>query len=163
MKQYGDGVDILPDEDLSSGRPVALTTKREIMIIRVQSTERYLSHSFFARVFATLEKWRLSVDLMSTSEVQVSMALYSKAPQVVGDTGDSQELIHHDLCCAIQDLCHHGRVELVPDMAIVSIIGRHIRRTVGLAGNIIGTLGRNNIHIEMISQGKVLCRGQHQT
>ncbi|RYP50318.1 hypothetical protein DL768_004135 [Monosporascus sp. mg162] len=95
--------------------------------------------------------YQLSVDLMSTSEVQVSMALYSKAPQVVNGTGNSHELTCQDLCCAIQDVCHCGRVELVPDMAIGGIIGRQIRRTVGLVGDIFGTLGRNNIHVKMIT------------
>lgn len=135
------------------GRPIALTTKGEIMAIRIQSTERYLSYSFFAKVFATLEKWRLSVDLMSTSEVQVSMALCSKAPQMVGDTGDSDEIINHDLHGAIQDLRSHGRVELLSNMAILSIIGRQAHRAVGFAGNVLETIGRNNIHVEMISQG----------
>ncbi|KAM3539817.1 hypothetical protein ARSEF1564_007258 [Beauveria bassiana] len=141
------------EREIGPRQPAALTAKKEITMIRVQSKEFCLSHSFFTKILATLEKWRLSVDLMSTSEVQVSMALHSKTTQIVGDTGDSHEISDHDMYHAIQDLCHNGHIEVKPDMAIVSIIGSQIRQSVGLAGHIFGTLGDNGIHVEMISQG----------
>lgn len=39
------------------------------------------------------------------------------------------------------------------DMAILSLVGRHMRQMVGIAGRMFTTLGQGNINIEMISQG----------
>ncbi|KAI1324624.1 hypothetical protein F5Y16DRAFT_299935 [Xylariaceae sp. FL0255] len=136
-----------------AARPLALTTKDEIMIIRVQSEEQCLSHNFFAKVFTTLENRRLSVDLMTTNAAQVSMAVISQAPHILGDTGNVDEITNHDLHGAIQDLSRFGRVEVVPHMAIVSIIGRQVGRMPELAGDVFSALGRNKIQSAMICQG----------
>ena len=50
-------------------RPVAITVKDKVLVINVHSNKRTLSHGFYANIFSVLDKWRLSVDLISTSEV----------------------------------------------------------------------------------------------
>lgn len=90
---------------------------------------------------------------MATSGLQISMALYSKPPDFVGSTNNNNGVMDNDMCGAIQDLKLHGHVELVSDMAIISIIGGQKRQTMSLAGNIFSTLGKNNISIAMICQG----------
>ncbi|TRX89234.1 hypothetical protein FHL15_009932 [Xylaria flabelliformis] len=136
-----------------SGRPVALTTKAEITVLRVRSTEHCPPHTFLTTVLATLAKWRLSFDLMSTSGEQVSVALFSKAKYVLGDADDINDVADADLHGAIQELQPYGSVELVPRTAIISVIGLYIWRIPNLAGRIFTTLGVNNIQTLMICQG----------
>jgi aspartate kinase len=137
-------------------RPTAVTIKRKILVINVHSNKRALSHGFYAGIFATLNKWRLSTDLISTSEVHVSIALHSEAPLYAGVNGgeDEYKIIDHDLRGAVEDLKTFGTVDLIPKMAILSLVGKQMKNMIGIAGKMFSTLGENNVNIEMISQGK---------
>ncbi|KAK5098890.1 hypothetical protein LTS08_006268 [Lithohypha guttulata] len=135
-------------------RPTAVTMKHQILVVNVHSNKRSLSHGFFAGIFATLDKWRLSVDVISTSEVNISMALHSEAPLYTGGGDDEYKIVDQDLQGAINDLRSFGAVDIIPDMAIVSLVGKQMKNMVGVAGRMFSTLGENNVNIEMISQGE---------
>lgn len=134
-------------------RPTAVTLKHKIMVINVHSNRRSLSHGFFAQIFSILDKWRLSIDLISTSEVHVSMALHSEAPLYNGGGEDDYQIIDHDLRGAIEELCVYGTVDIIPEMAILSLVGKEMKNMMGIAGKMFSTLGENSVNIEMISQG----------
>lgn len=134
--------------------PTAITIKRNILVLNVHSNKRSLSHGFFAKIFSVLNHWRLSVDLISTSEVHVTMAIHSEAAWYGGGGQDELELVNHDLKEAINELCQYGTVDIIPDMAILSLVGTRMKRMVGIAGRMFSTLGEHNVNIEMISQGK---------
>jgi aspartate kinase len=53
----------------------AVTIKDDVTVINVHSNRKSVSHGFFAHIFRTLDKYGIVVDLISTSEVHVSMAL----------------------------------------------------------------------------------------
>jgi aspartate kinase len=134
-------------------RPTAVTLKHKILVMNVHSNRRSLSHGFFAQIFSILDKWRLSIDLISTSEVHVSMALHSEAPLYHGGGDDDYKLISHDLRGAIDELRVYGTVDIIPEMAILSLVGKQMKNMMGIAGKMFSTLGDNNVNIEMISQG----------
>jgi aspartate kinase len=121
--------------------------------MNVHSNRRSLSHGFFAQIFSILDKWRLSIDLISTSEVHVSMALHSEAPLYNGGGDDDYKLISNDLRGAIEELRVYGTVDIIPEMAILSLVGKQMKNMIGIAGKMFSTLGDNNVNIEMISQG----------
>jgi aspartate kinase len=54
---------------------------------------------------------------------------------------------------AVDDLQKWGDIDLVPGMAIISLVGRQLRSMVGISGRFFSTLGEHGINIEMISQG----------
>jgi aspartate kinase len=134
-------------------RPTAVTLKHKILVMNIHSNKRSLSHGFFAGIFSTLDKWRLSVDVISTSEVNISLALHSEAPLYTGGGDNEYEIVDHDLRGAIEELRQFGAVDIVPDMAIVSLVGKQMKNMMGIAGKMFSTLGEHNINIEMISQG----------
>ena len=136
-------------------RPTAVTVKHQILVINVHSNKRSLSHGFFANVFTILDKWRLSVDLISTSEVHVSMALHSEFELTEGtNDDDDKKIVSASLRGAVQDLAQYGAVTVIDGMAIVSLVGRQMKNMTGIAGKMFSILGEGNINIEMISQGK---------
>lgn len=135
-------------------RPTAVTIKHKILVINVHSNKRSLSHGFFAGIFSVLDKWRLSIDLISTSEVHVSMALHSEAPLLNGNGRDEYQVIDDDLKGALNDLGKYGTVDIIPEMAILSLVGKQMKNMIGVAGRMFTTLGENNVNIEMISQGE---------
>lgn len=67
---------------------------------------------------------------------------------------DDLQTQHQDLANAIQELKEYGAVDVVHNMAILSLIGLQLKRSIGIAGRMFTALGDNNINIEMISQGK---------
>lgn len=123
-------------------RPTAVTIKDKISVINVHSNKRSISHGFFAKVFSILDKRQLSVDLISTSEVHVSMAIHSA------------NLPNETLIKIKDELEECGEVSILNKMAILSLVGAEMKNMVGIAGRMFSTLGEHNVNIEMISQGK---------
>ncbi|EJT99402.1 aspartate kinase [Dacryopinax primogenitus] len=125
--------------------PTAVTIKDNIIILNVASTGRKTStHGFLASIFGILDRWGVTVDLVSTSEVHVSMALEDFT---AGSGGKRMRdrLVH--------ELSKIGHVTLSPGMAILSLVGSQMRHMVGISGRMFTTLAEGNINIEMISQG----------
>ena len=137
-------------------RPTAVTVKHKILVINVHSNKRSLSHGFFAGIFTVLDRWRLSIDLISTSEVHVSMALHSEMRLLNGIGRDEYEIVDQDLKGALQDLQKYGTVDIIPEMVILSLVGKQMKNMIGVAGRMFTTLGEHNVNIEMISQGMTL-------
>ncbi|KAI5461103.1 Aspartate/glutamate/uridylate kinase [Mariannaea sp. PMI_226] len=154
----GKGTIVLPDPVLSSNnqlhrqsvhgdvpkkpkRPTAVTIKDHISVINVHSNKRSISHGFFARVFSILDKYSISVDLISTSEVHVSMAIHAGSHEV-----DAFEK-------ATEELAECGEVTVLRGMAILSLVGAEMKNMVGIAGRMFSTLGEHSVNLEMISQG----------
>ncbi|KAG0674168.1 Aspartokinase [Kluyveromyces marxianus] len=120
----------------------AITTKSDIVVVNIHSNKKTLSHGFLAEMFSTLDKYKLVVDLISTSEVHVSMAL---------PVPDSDSL--KALRAAVVELKRLGTVDVIKKMAIVSLVGKQMKQFIGIAGTMFTTLAEQNINIEMISQG----------
>ncbi|OLL25343.1 putative aspartokinase [Neolecta irregularis DAH-3] len=133
--------DLLTDSHVFRRRkPTAVTIKDKIAVLNIHSNRKTLSHGFFAKIFHILDRWKLVVDLISTSEVHVSMALHA-------------EIRESDLKYAIEELKLVGTVDVLRGMAILSLVGKQMKNMVGIAANMFQTLAQSNINIEMISQG----------
>jgi len=121
-------------------RPTAVTTKSNIIVLNVHSNRKSLSHGFLAGIFSILDQHQLCVDLISTSEVHVSMALQS-------------EVKDHALKEAVDELKRHGSVDVIRNLTILSLVGKQMKHMIGIAGRMFSTLAKANVNIEMISQG----------
>ncbi|AET39408.1 aspartate kinase Ecym_4347 [Eremothecium cymbalariae DBVPG len=120
----------------------AITTKSNIVVLNIHSNKKTLSHGFLAQIFTILDKYKLVVDLISTSEVHVSMAL------PVPDLESAKNLRK-----SVEELKKLGSVDVTKKMAIVSLVGKQMKQFIGIAGTMFTTLAEQNINIEMISQG----------
>jgi aspartate kinase len=126
--------------DMSRRHPTAVTIKDDVIVLNIHSNRKSVSHGFFAQVFSTLDAYGITVDLISTSEVHVSMAL--------GAHTHERALKH-----AIRALSRFGTVDVIKNMAILSLVGRQMRNLVGIAGRMFNALADAKVNIEMISQG----------
>jgi aspartate kinase len=131
--------------------PTAITIKHNIVVLNVHSNDRTRVHGFLMNIFSILDRWHLSVDLISSAEVYISMALHSESALL--SRGDENEywIQDKDLRGAVDDLGKFGAIDIVPDMAILSLIGKELRNSI--SGKFFSVLSNNNINIEMISQG----------
>ncbi|CAG8433694.1 11268_t:CDS:2 [Ambispora gerdemannii] len=126
--------------DMTRRHPTAVTIKNNIIVINIHSYRKVASYGFFASIFITLDKYGIVVDLISTSEVHVSMAF-------------CVEVSERDLQNAIGELRKLGSVDILKNQAILSLVGKQMKNMVGIAGKMFTTLSAANINIEMISQG----------
>ncbi|CCK72757.1 aspartate kinase KNAG_0L01370 [Huiozyma naganishii CBS 8797] len=120
----------------------AITTKHDIIVLNIHSNKKTLSHGFLAQIFTILDNFKLVVDLISTSEVHVSMAL---------PIPDADSML--SLRKAVDKLKSLGTVDVTKSMAIVSLVGKQMKQFIGIAGTMFTTLAEQGINIEMISQG----------
>lgn len=100
--------------------PTAVTIKENIVIINIASNKKNVSHGFLARIFGILDKHGLIVDLISTSEVHVSMAAENRRGnkaldrliaefEKLGTVGFFSPLWMMDYSCSVGDgFAQHG-------------------------------------------------------
>ena len=126
-------------QPVSSRNPVkSISCKREISIVSIHSSRMLMAHGFLRRIFEIFDRHGTSVDMVSTSEVSVSLT--------VDDPG------HLDAIG--EELGEFAEVTVEQKHAIVCLVGENIRHTPGIAGRAFGVLSRQNIR--MISQGASL-------
>ncbi len=121
----------------SRGVVKAIASKKHIIVVDVVSTRMLLAHGFLARLFQVVADRGVVVDLVSTSEVSVSMTV---------DRGDR-------LREAVREIRRFAQVRINRDRAVVCVVGEGLGQVPGLAGKVFSTLGREGINVEMISQG----------
>jgi aspartate kinase len=115
----------------------AIAAKKGIVLVNVVSTRMLLAHGFLARLFQVFADHRISVDLLSTSEVSVSMTL-----DRAGKLGE-----------AVRELRRFSQVEVRRRRGVVSVVGEGMIHSLGLAGRVFAALGEEGINVEMVSQG----------
>jgi predicted amino acid-binding ACT domain protein len=80
------------------------------------------------------------VDLISTSEVHISMAL-------------NPAVTPGQLEACLTELAKYGQCSVLSDMAILSLVGKDLRNKIGISARMFGVLADVGSNIEMISQG----------
>jgi len=95
-----------------SAGPRAVAVKRGITVVHMTSNRMLGAHGFLARLFAIFEELEVSVDLITTSEVSVSVTIDEK----------------HNLQQLIERLKPVADVEVRENQCIVAIVGRNLMR-----------------------------------
>ena len=122
--------------DAASGRPVtALASRGPVSVLTVRSPRMLGGSGFLARIFEVFGRRGVSVDLVSTSEVSISMTV---------EAGVALEALE-------EELSSFAEVRVERDRAVVALVGEQLRRTPGVAGMAFGAL--SDMNVEMISLG----------
>ncbi|RFU30812.1 hypothetical protein B7463_g5523, partial [Scytalidium lignicola] len=127
-------------EDRNRRTPTALTTKDSIILMNIVSLRQTKSHGFLAQVFAKLDELHVVADLITSSEQSVSVALASLDEALKIDR----------LILSLEKI---GKIEILENMSIVSVIGHKMRNMVGIAGQIFSELAKGGVNIYLIGQG----------
>ena len=128
-------------EDAPIFRAVAL--RRDQTLLNLHSLQMLHAQGFLAETFATLARHKISVDLITTSEVNVSLTL-----DKTGSDSSGQGLLSESL---LQELSQHCRVRVEDGLALVAIIGNRIATTPGICRRVFEVLEPHNVR--MICQG----------
>jgi len=120
----------------SSGRPcVAIAMRRNVVIISVTQESMTDQAGFLAKLFDVFGRRGISVDLVSTSEICVSVSLDKNAP----------------LDALTQDLEKLGKVSLAQDRAVIAVVGDLLRKTPEVLRTTFVAI--DGIPVDLISMG----------
>jgi aspartate kinase len=119
----------------ASDRPiVALACKRNITVVEVTSTRMLMAHGFLRRLFEVFERYRTSVDVVTTSEVSVSVTI-----------DDNRRL--DEIAGALREF---AEVSVAPEMALLCAVGENLRLDPAFAIRMLA--GLEGIPLRMVSQ-----------
>lgn len=135
MNPSNPGTLILRGDMVKKSGVKSISFKEHITVINIFSTKMLNTSGFLGKVFAIFEKHKASVDLISTSEVNISLTL---------DNSAGLEQI-------VAELSRISKVSVESDKSQISVIGKDLKTTKGVVGRVFGTLGEYNVN--MISQG----------
>ena len=138
MHPEDSGTEILPiTEDRSPGDSLvkSIVYKEGLTVITLKSTRMLMAYGFMASIFNVFNRYKTAVDLVSTSEVSVSITI---------DSTDHLEEI-------LDELNRFSEVEVQHGKAIVCVVGEKIKKVHGMPAQIFNDLKDKEIHL--ISQG----------
>jgi aspartate kinase len=113
----------------------AIAAKKRITIVDVVAARMLMAHGFLRSIFEIFDRHRCPVDVVSTSEVSVSLTVDSNEA-IPAIAADMRELA---------DVKYEGR------KAIVCLVGDNVRGTPGIAAKVFTAI--QDINVRMISQG----------
>jgi aspartate kinase len=113
----------------------AIAAKDGITAIKIKSSRMLLAYGFLRKVFEVFEKYRTSIDMITTSEVAVSVTV---------DNDSSLPDI-------IRELEAFGTVEIDKQQTIVSVVGNSIADDEAILKKVFNSL--ENIEVRMASYG----------
>jgi aspartate kinase len=129
------GTLITSDTPKSTSVVKSIAFKKGITVINILSTRMLMAYGFLESIFSVFGKWKTAVDLVSTSEVCVSVTIDS--------TAYLDEII--------DELKEFSDVSLLPKKAIICIVGDEMRNTPGVAARIFNAI--KDVNIAMVSEG----------
>jgi len=113
----------------------AIAFRKNVVTITLCSNRMLGAYGFMSKVFQIFENLKIPVDIVTTSEVSISVTV---------DKNEYNPLIE-------KELSQLGDVVITDDNAIIAAIGEGIKQTAGIANRLFGSL--KGINISMVSVG----------
>jgi len=113
----------------------SIAAKKKLTIIDVVASRMLMSHGYLKAVFDVFDKYKCAIDMVSTSEVSISVTVDSnqQLPEICAELGK------------IADVKMEGH------KALVCLVGEDIRGHNGIAAQVFSAI--SHVNIRMISQG----------
>ena len=122
-------------EEAGSVGVKAVAAKDNIIAIRIKSSRMLLAYGFLRKIFEVFEKYRTPIDMITTSEVAVSLTIDNDV----------------NLKEILKELEPFGTVEVDKNQTIISVVGNEISRTEDMVKKLFGSIV--NIPVRMVSYG----------
>ncbi len=129
------GTGVYFDAEMSPRTVKAIAHKKGVTVLHITSARMLGAYGFLRALFEVFERHRTIIDIVTTSEVSVSLSLE--------DTSRIDEIV--------RDLRAIAAVKIESNLAVVCIVGQELRYTSGIAARIFSTL--RDINVLLISQG----------
>ncbi len=113
----------------------SIAAKKKLTIIDVVASRMLMTHGYLKAVFDVFDKYKCAIDMVSTSEVSISL------------TVDSNQQLP-EICA---ELAKMADVKMEGHKALVCLVGEDIRGHNGIAGQVFSAI--SHVNVRMISQG----------
>jgi len=113
----------------------AVAAKDNIIAIKIKSTRMLLAYGFLRKIFEVFEKYKTPIDMITTSEVAVSVTI------------DNDTHLNE----IVTELNNIASVEVEHDQTIVSIVGNEIAKTDAVLSKLFQAI--NEIPVTMVNYG----------
>lgn len=113
----------------------SIAAKKKLTIIDIVASRMLMSHGYLKAVFDVFDKYKCVIDMVSTSEVSISLSV------------DSNERLP-DIC---EELSKIADVKMEGNKALICMVGEDIRGHNGIAGQVFTAV--SHVNVRMISQG----------
>lgn len=113
----------------------AVAAKDGIIAINIKSSRMLLAYGFLRKIFEVFEKYRTPIDMITTSEVAVSVTI---------DTAVNLDQI-------LKELEPFGAIAVEQGNTIISVVGNQIAQTPSILSKLFESL--NEIPVRMVSYG----------
>jgi len=133
-----EGTKIVPQAPPTSNLAKSIACKKNLTVVDISSTRMLMAHGFLHKIFEVFDRHQTPVDMVTTSEVSVSLTIDS-TQRLADITRELSEFA---------EINHENR------QAIICVVGDNIRYTPGVAGRIFKAV--EHINVRMISQGASL-------
>ncbi len=134
-RPHVDGTRIVAAAVSTTNLVKSIACKSKVTVLNIHAARMFMAHGFMRRIFEVFDRYHTSVDMIATSEVNVSLTM------------DQSEHLGE----IVQDLREFSEVSVEENEAIICIVGDNIRYTPGVAARVFTALG--GINVRMISQG----------
>jgi len=112
-----------------------IAAKKKLTIIDIVASRMLMSHGYLKAVFDVFDKYKCVIDMVSTSEVSISLSV------------DSNERLP-EIC---EELSKIADVKMEGSKALICMVGEDIRGHNGIAGQVFSSI--SHVNVRMISQG----------
>ena len=129
------GTVITEEGDSRDSGPRAVAVKKGVTVVHMTSNKMLGTHGFLARLFAIFEQLEVSVDLITTSEVSVSVTIDDR----------------HNLSQLVEKLEPVADVSVLDNQCIVAVVGRNLMKDSAVGGRIFESL--QGVPMAMFSLG----------
>ncbi|MCT8655264.1 lysine-sensitive aspartokinase 3, partial [Glaesserella parasuis] len=117
----------------------ALALRRNQILLTLSSLSMLHAQGFLANVFAILAKHKISVDVITTSEVSIALTL-----DKTGSASSGADMLSPEL---LEELRQYCNVKVENDLALVAIIGNNLHTQAGIAKQLFATLSPYNVRL----------------
>jgi len=130
----GAGTLITAEPNPDGDELTAMAAKRDLTVVDITSSRMLMAYGFLRRVFEVFERFRTSVDVVTTSEVSVSVTVDDR----------------RQLESIVEALSEFAAVAVEGDMALLCAVGDRLRAEPEIAARVVRVL--EEVPLRMISQ-----------
>ena len=117
----------------------AVALRRQQVLVTLHSLNMFHAYGFLAEVFSILARHRISVDLITTSEVSVSLTL-----DHTGSQSNGEPILNDKVLAELGQLC---KVEVETGFALVALIGNRMSEAAGVGSQVFDAIREHNIRM----------------
>lgn len=117
----------------------AVALRRNQVLVTLHSLNMFHAYGFLAEVFGILARHRISVDLITTSEVSVSLTL-----DHTGSQSNGEPILGDKVLAELDQLC---KVQVETGLALVALIGNRMSEAAGVGSQVFDAIREHNIRM----------------